>query len=134
MGTSGNRGCQWASKNSYSNSIRVGYDRVEQIQEGVSGNFWDDGLPPCVQSQLECLHGWRVHNLFWQLVPVRDYSNAECMSMATGFTQLLVNLESLTSKPNACLLRFAWSIVDPVAHGLTRGLSGNMKFIRESAE
>ncbi len=29
MGTSGNRDCQWASKNSYNNSIRVGYDRVE---------------------------------------------------------------------------------------------------------
>ncbi len=40
MGTSENRDCQWASKNSYSNCIRVGYDKVEQIREGVSG----DGL------------------------------------------------------------------------------------------
>ncbi len=38
MGTSGNMDCQWASKNSYSNSIRVGYDRIEQIREGVSGD------------------------------------------------------------------------------------------------
>ncbi len=30
-----------------------------------------------------------------------DYSNAECMLAATGFTPLLVNLESMTSKPNA---------------------------------
>ncbi len=57
MGTSGNRDCQWASKNSYSNSIRVGYNRVEQIREEVSGNFWEEELPPCIQSQLECLHG-----------------------------------------------------------------------------
>ncbi len=57
-----NRDCQWASKNNYSYSIRVGYDRVEQIREGVSGdglegNFWEEGLPSCIQSQLEYLHG-----------------------------------------------------------------------------
>ncbi len=68
MGASENRDCQWASKNSYSNSIWVGYDRTEQIWEGVSGdgldeNFWEEGQPPCVQSQLECLHGWSFHNL-----------------------------------------------------------------------
>ncbi len=40
MGSSGNRGYQWAPKNSYSNSVRVGYDRMERIWEGVSG----DGL------------------------------------------------------------------------------------------
>ncbi len=34
---SGNRDCQWATKNSYSNIIRVGYDRIEQIREGLSG-------------------------------------------------------------------------------------------------
>ncbi len=84
----------------------MGYDRVEQIGEGVSGDglegkFWEKGLPPCIQSQLECLHGWSVHNLLWQLVPVRDYSNAKRMLTATGFTLLLVNLGSMTSKPNA---------------------------------
>ncbi len=73
MDTSGNRDCQWASKNGYSNSIRVGYDRAEQIREGVSGdglegNFWEERLPPCIQSQLKCLHGGSVHNLFWQFV------------------------------------------------------------------
>ncbi len=36
-----------------------------------------------------------------QLVPVRDYSNAERMMAATGFTPLLVSLESITSRPNA---------------------------------
>ncbi len=55
-----------------------------------------------------------VHNLLWQLVPVRDYLNAERMLAATGFTPLLVNLESMTSKPNAgggskdCV---AWKVV-----------------------
>ncbi len=78
---------------------RLGYDRTEQIREGVSGdelegNFWEEGLPPCIQSQLECLHGWSVHNLL-------NYSNAERMLTSTGFTPLLVNLESMTSKPNA---------------------------------
>ncbi len=79
---------------------------MEQIREGVSGdglegNFWEEGLPPCIQSQLECLHGWSIHNLLWQLVPVRDHSNAERMLTATGFTPLLVNLESMASKSNA---------------------------------
>ncbi len=106
MGTWGNRDCRWASKNSSSYSIKMGYDRVKQIREGVSGdglerNFWEEGLPPCIQSQVECLHGWSVHNLLWQFVPVRDYSNAERMLTATSFTPLLMNLESMTSKPNA---------------------------------
>ncbi len=106
MGTSENTDCQWASKNSYNNSIRVGYERVGYLREGISGdelegNFWEDGLPPCIQSQLECLHGWSVHNGLWQLVPVRDHSNAEHMLTATAFTPLLVNLESMTSKVNA---------------------------------
>ncbi len=84
----------------------MGYDRVEQIWEGVSGdglegNFWEEGLPPCIQAQFEYLHGWNVHNLLWQLVPVRDHSKAERMLTATGFTPLLVDLESITSKSNA---------------------------------
>ncbi len=33
--------------------------------------------------------------------PVRDYSNAERMLAATGFRPMFVNLESITSKPNA---------------------------------
>ncbi len=37
----------------------------------------------------------------WQFVPERDYSNAECTLVATGLTLLLVNLQSMTSKPNA---------------------------------
>ncbi len=41
------------------------------------------------------------HNTLWQLVPVRDYSNAELMLAATSLTPLLVNLQSMTSKPNA---------------------------------
>ncbi len=80
--------------NNKHNSIRVGYDRMEQIREGVSGdrlegNFWEERLPPCIHSQLECLHGWTVHILLWQLIPVRYYSNAERMLAATGLTPLL---------------------------------------------
>ncbi len=79
---------------------------MTQIWEGVlgnglEGNLWEEGLPPCIQSQLKCLHRWSVHNLLWQLVPARDHSNTECMLRATGFTPLLVNLESMASKPNA---------------------------------
>ncbi len=40
------------------------------IGDGLEGNFWEEGLPLCMQSQLEYLHGWSVHNLLWQLVPV----------------------------------------------------------------
>ncbi len=49
----------------------VGHDRVEQVREGISGEFWEEGLPSCTQLQLECLYA------------------------AVG------DLESLTSKPNA---------------------------------
>ncbi len=39
--------------------------------------------------------------LRWQFVQLRDYSNAGHMLVATDFTVLLVNLESITSKPKA---------------------------------
>ncbi len=79
---------------------------MEQIREGVLGyglewNFWEEGLPLCVQSKFECLHGCSGHNILWQLVPVRVYSNAEHMLAATSLTPLLVNFQSMTSKPNA---------------------------------
>ncbi len=50
------------------NSIRVGYDRVEQFREVVSGdglerNFLEEGLPTCIQAQFECLHAWSIYNL-----------------------------------------------------------------------
>ncbi len=67
----------------------------------LEGNFWEEGLPPCIQSQLECLHGWSINNLLWQLVLVWNNSKAERMLTGTGFTPLLVNLQSMTSKPNA---------------------------------
>ncbi len=78
---------------------------MEQIQGGVSGdglegNFWEEGLPSCVQSKLECLHGCSGHNFLLRFVPVWDYSDAERMLTATGLTLLLVNLEGVTSKPN----------------------------------
>ncbi len=78
---------------------------MEQIREGVlgdglEGNFWEERLPSCVQSKLECLHRCSGHNFLWQFVSERDYSNAERMLVATGLTLLLVNLESMTSKPN----------------------------------
>ncbi len=34
-------------------------------------------------------------------VPLRNYLNAGRLHAATGFTPLLVNLESMTTKPNA---------------------------------
>ncbi len=84
----------------------MGYDRLEQICEGVlgdglEGNFWEEGLPLCVQSKFECLHGCSGHNFLWQLVPVRDYSDAERMLATTSLTPLLVNIQSMTSKTNA---------------------------------
>ncbi len=74
----------------------MGYGRVEQVRERISGNFWEEGLRSCIQSQLECLHGWSVRSLLCQLALVRDYSNADRMWAATGFTPLLVNLESMS--------------------------------------
>ncbi len=65
------------------------------------GNLWEEGLPLCIQSKFECLHGCSCHNILWQLVPVRDYSDAERMLAATSPTPLLVNLQTMTSKPNA---------------------------------
>ncbi len=102
----------------------VGYVRMEQIREGVSGdglegNFWEERLPPCTLSQLECLYRWSINNLLWQLVPVWDYSKAERMLTATGFTPLLMNLQSMTLKPNAggcskdCV---AWKVEKAVYH------------------
>ncbi len=78
----------------------MGYDWVEQIREGASGdgfeeNFWEEGLPPC---NLNVSTG---EASVWQSVAVRDHSNAERMLTVTGLTPLLVNLESTTSKPNA---------------------------------
>ncbi len=40
---------------------------------GLEGNFWEEGLPLCVQSRFECLHGCSGHNTLWQLVPVWGY-------------------------------------------------------------
>ncbi len=67
----------------------------------VRGNFWKEVLPLCVQSRFECLHGCSGHNILWQFVPVRDYSNDEHMLVTTGLKPMLVNLQSMTSKPNA---------------------------------
>ncbi len=43
----------------------------------------------------------RCSQSIWQFGPARNYSNTERMLAATGFTSLLVNLEDMTSKPNA---------------------------------
>ncbi len=45
--------------------------REEVAEYGLDGDFWEEGLPSYIQSQLECLHGWNVHNLLWQVVPER---------------------------------------------------------------
>ncbi len=93
----------------------MGYDRVEQMREGVSRDG-EDELSPCIQS---CLHGSSVHNLLWYFVPVRDYSNDERMLAMTGLTPLLVNLESMTSKPNA-----SWDSKDCVAWKVGKAVGG----------
>ncbi len=87
----------------------------------LEGNVWEEGLSSCVQSKLECLHGCSGHNFFWQFVPVRDYSNAERMLAATSLTPLLVNLQSMTSKPNAgegstCVTRKVEEVVHNFVH------------------
>ncbi len=79
---------------------------MEQIWEGVlgdglEGNFWEEGLPLCVQSKFEYLHECSGHNILWQLVPVWDYSDAERMLATTSLTPLLVNLQSMTATPRA---------------------------------
>ncbi len=79
--------------------IRQGREGISG--DGLEGDFWVEKPPSCIKSQLERLHGWTVHNFSWQFVPVQDCSNGECMLAATGFTLLLVNLESMTSKPKA---------------------------------
>ncbi len=71
------------------------------LGDGLEGNFWKEGLPLCVQSRVECLHGCSGRNILWQLVQVRDYSDAERMLATTSLTPLLVNLQSMTSQPNA---------------------------------
>ncbi len=67
----------------------------------LEGNFWEEGLPMCIQSRFECLHGCSGHSILWQLVPLWDYSDAERMLETTSLTSLLANLQSMTSKPNA---------------------------------
>ncbi len=47
------------------------------IGDGFEGNFLEKGLPLCVQSKFECLHGCNGPNILWQLVPVWDYSDDE---------------------------------------------------------
>ncbi len=55
----------------------------------------------CVKSKFECLHECSGHNILWQLVPLWDYLDAERMLATTSLTPLLVNLQNMTSKPNA---------------------------------
>ncbi len=50
---------------------------------------------------------------------MRDYSNTECVLAAAGFTPLLVNLESVTSKPSADVgskVRVTWKVEKAVHH------------------
>ncbi len=71
---------------------------VEQVREGISrdeveGNFREQGLPFCIQFPTKRSQYPPV------MFPVRDYSNAERMLAATGFTPPFVNLESITAEP-----------------------------------
>ncbi len=60
------------------------YIREGVLGDGLEGNFLEDGLPLCVQSKLECLHGCSVHNFFRQFVPVRDYVCGDGFYTAVG--------------------------------------------------
>ncbi len=96
--------------------------RVEQVLErifgdGLEGNFREQRLSSCIQSHLEYFHRRSVHNLLWEFIPERDYSNAERMLATPGFTRLLVNLESMIAKLEAgvgCKNCVAWKIVKAV--------------------
>ncbi len=90
--------------------------------DGLEGSFWEEGLPLCVQSKFECLHGCSGHNILWQHVPVWDYSDAERMLATASLTPLLVNLQSMTSKPNAgggSKDRVTWKVKEAAYEGVT---------------
>ncbi len=95
---------------------------MERIREGVlgdvlEGNFWEEGLPLCVQSKFECLHGCSGHNILWKRAPVWDHSDAERILATTSPTPLLVNLQSMTSNPNpggGSRYRVTWKVEEAV--------------------
>ncbi len=81
---------------------------VGVLGDGFEGNFWEEGLPLC---------GCSGHNILWQLVPLWDYSDAERMLATTSLTPLLVNLQSMTSEPNAgggSKYRVTWKVEEAV--------------------
>ncbi len=39
-------------------------------KDGLEGDFWEEGLPSCIQSQHEFLRRRSVHNPLWQFIPV----------------------------------------------------------------
>ncbi len=84
-------------KNNYSYSIRVGYDRVEQIREGVSGGGLEgaSGKRDC-----HCAPSRNLNVSMDEAVTISSCNLFEHMLATTGFTPLLVNLESMTSKPS----------------------------------
>ncbi len=88
-----------------------------ELGDGLEGNFWEEGLPLCIQSKFECLHGCSGHNILWQLVPVWDYSDAERMLATTTLAPLFVNRQSMTSKPKAGGVskdRVTWKVEEAV--------------------
>ncbi len=96
----------------------TGWNKYDEgvLGDGLEVNFWEEALTLCVQSRFECLHGCSGHNILWQLVPVWDYSDAERM-LATSLTPLFVNLQSMTSKPNAgggSEYRVTWKVEEAV--------------------
>ncbi len=58
-------------------------------------------LPSCIQLHLEHLRQRSLHNLLWQVVPVRDYSNGCGLLVVTGFILLLADCENMTAKTKA---------------------------------
>ncbi len=58
------------------------------------------------------------HNNLWQFISERDYSNTECMLVATGFTPLFTNLESMAAKPRADGGKKIFKLIDKYLEGL----------------
>ncbi len=75
---------------------------MEQIRKAYrgTGKRGTSGKRDCHNASIRNLNV-SIRNFLWQFVPVRDYSNAERRLEAMGFAPLLVNLESMASKPNA---------------------------------
>ncbi len=66
---------------------------------GLEGSFWEQGLPSTDRAHLEYFHRRSVHNIQWPVIPIQDCSYREGILASSDVTPMLVNLESVTTKP-----------------------------------